>query len=292
MRRSDHRRASSDRDWRTIAVIYAVIGLIANTISALSVKELPPEELYKTDLEVIQMDEKPYTLLEGARLLFSNKYYMMICGVLFLSQLCQSSLNMGLYFMKYVLGNEALLKAFTLFANAPLILGLIIIPWLVRKLRGMYKLNIAGYFLAVLGRIGVLVAAYIGSIPAMLVFTGIAALGVSPLQGGMNALIASCSEYTFLTQRKRIDGTMYSSSSFGTKLGASLGTAICGWIMASAGYVENAATQTASAINMLHILYLWVPVILNCAVMILLAYLKVEKANEKVLASKVQRYGI
>lgn len=198
---------------------------------------------------------------------------MMICGVLFLSQLCQSSLNMGLYFMKYVLGNEALLKTFTLFANAPLIVGLIIIPWLVRKLRGMYKLNIAGYFLAVLGRIGVLVSAYIGSIPAMLVFTGIAALGVSPLQDGMNALIASCSEYTFLTQRKRIDGTMYSCSSFGT--------AICGWLMAAAGYVENAAVQTASTLNMLHILYLWVPVILNSALMVLLAYLKVEKANEK-----------
>ena len=280
----------NEEAWRNIAVIYAVIGLIANTISALSVKELPPEELCKTDLEVIQMDDKPYTLLEGARLLFSNKYYMMICGVLFLSQLCQSSLNMGLYFMKYVLGNEALLKAFTLFANAPQILGLIIIPWLVRKLRGMYKLNIAGYFLAVLGRIGVLVAAYIGSIPAMLAFTGIAALGVSPLQGGMNALIASCSEYTFLTQRKRIDGTMYSCSSFGTKVGASLGTAICGWLMAAAGYVENAAVQTASTLNMLHILYLWVPIILNGSVMVLLAYLKVEKANEKVLASKIQRY--
>ena len=276
--------------WRTIAVIYAVIGLIANTISALSVKELPAEELYKTDLEVIQMEEKPYTLLEGAKLLFSNKYYMMICGVYFLSQLCQSSLNMGLYFMKYVLGNEGLLKIFTLFANVPLILGLIIIPWLVKKLRGMYKLNIAGYFLAVLGRIGVLVAAYIGSIPAMLVCTGIASLGTSPLQGGANALIASCSEYTFLTQRKRIDGTMYSCSSFGIKVGASLGTAICGWMMAAAGYVENAATQTVSTLNMLHILYLWVPIILNVAVMMLLAYLNVERANEKVLASKIQRY--
>ena len=276
--------------WRNIAVIYAVIGLVTNTISALSVRELPPEELYKTDLEVIQMDEKPYTLLEGAKLLVSNKYNMMICGINFLSQLCQSSLNMGLYFMKYVLGNEGLLKTFTLFANAPLILGLIIIPWLVRKLRGMYKLNIAGYFLAVLGRIGVLIGACIGSIPVMLGCTAIASLGTSPLQGGMNALIASCSEYTFLTQRERIDGTIYSCSSFGTKVGASLGTAICGWMMSTAGYVENAATQTASTLTMLHILYLWVPIILNAAVMVLLAYLNVEKANEKVLASKIQRH--
>lgn len=276
--------------WKAMAVIYAVIGLITNTISVFSVKELPPEELYKTDLEVIQIEQKPYTLLEGARLLLSNKHYMMICGVYFLSQLCQSSLNMGLYFMKYVLGNEGLLKTFALFANVPLILGLIVIPWLVKKLRGMYKLNIVGYFLAVLGRLGVLVSAYIGSIPAMLVFSGIASLGTSPLQGGMNALIASCSEYTFLTKRKRIDGTMYSCSSFGIKAGGSLGTAICGWLMAAAGYVENAATQTASTVNMLHILYLWVPIILNIAIVLLLRYLNVEKANEKVLAAKLRQY--
>ena len=31
--------------WRTIAILYAVIGLIVNTISVLSVKELPAEEL-------------------------------------------------------------------------------------------------------------------------------------------------------------------------------------------------------------------------------------------------------
>ena len=276
--------------WKAIAIIYAVIGVIANTISSFSVKELPAEDLYKTDLEEVQMDSKPYGLMEGFKLLLSNKYYMLICGVYFLSQLCQSSLNMGLYFMKYVLGNEGLMKTFSLFANAPLIIGLIIIPWLVKKLRGMYKLSIAGYFLAVLGRIGVLIAAYIGSIPAMLVFTGIASLGTSPLQGGMNALIASCCEYTFLTQRKRIDGTMYSCSSFGIKIGGSLGTAICGWLMAAAGYVENAATQTVSTVTMLHILYLWVPIILNIAIMLLLTRLKVEKANEKVLASKLQQY--
>ena len=273
--------------WKSVAVIYAVIGLITNTASALSVKELPPEELYKTDLKVIQMQEKPYTIPEGAGLLFSNKYYMMVCGILFLTQLCQSSLNMGVYFMKYVLGDEGMLKTFTLCANIPLILGLFIIPWLVKKLRGMYKLHIAGYFLAFLGRLGVLIAAYLGSIPVMLVFTGIASIGTCPLQGGLNALIASCSEHTFLTQKRRIDGTMYSCSSFGIKLGAGLGSAICGWMMAAAGYVENAAAQSASTVNMLHILYLWVPVIANLAIMILLTRLNVEKANEKALASGI-----
>lgn len=74
----------------------------------------------------------------------------------------------------------------------------------------MYKLNLRGYIIAVIGRALVVVAGYIGSIPLMLAFTALAALGQGPWQGDMNAVIASCSEYTYLTQGKRVDGTMYS----------------------------------------------------------------------------------
>ena len=42
-----------------------------------------------------------------------------------------------------------------------------------------------------------------------------ARLGQGPWQGDMNAVIASCSEYTYLTQGKRVDGTMYSCTSLG-----------------------------------------------------------------------------
>lgn len=272
--------------WKRVAIIYAVIGLVANTVSALSVKEMPPEELYKTDLGAVEIQEKPYTLPEGAALLLSNKYFIMICGICLLSQISQSSLNIGVYFMKYVLENEGLLKTFSLFTNVPLILGLIVTPWLVRKLRGMYKLNIAGYAIAVLGRLCVMIAAYAGSVPAMLIFTAVAALGTSPMNGDLNALVASCSEHTFLTHGKRIDGTMYSCSSFGIKVGAGIGTAVSGWLMAAAGYIENAPVQTTGTITMLHILYLWAPIVLNVAITLLLTRLNVEKANERLLAAR------
>lgn len=270
--------------WKCVAIIYGAVGLLANTLSALSFKEMPQEELYMTDFNTVDMPEKNYTLPEAARYLFGNPYFLMVCGIYLLSQVSQSALGMGVYFMKYVLGSDALLKRFSLFANLPLILGLIITPWLVKKLRGMYKLNIAGYALAVLGRIGVLIAAYAGSIPAMLVCTGLAALGTSPLHGDLNALIASCSEHTFLSHGIRIDGSMYSCASFGIKAGASIGTAISGLLMASAGYVENAAVQSADTIRMLHILYLWLPVLLSLTITILLTKLDVEKANGKLLA--------
>ena len=269
--------------WKLVAVGYAVIGLISNTISGLSVKELPEEE--QTAGEQKGNEEK-YTLVEGAKLLFANKYYVMICGVYLLVQLCIATMNMGVYYMKYILGNENLLGTFSLAMNIPVIIGLIITPWLVSKMGGMYKINIIGYCIAAFGRILVMIAGYMGNVPLMLVFSGFAAIGISPLSGDLSALVASCSEYTYLTTGKKIDGTMYSCSSFGTKVGAGLGTAICGWLLAAGGFVENAAVQTASAMGMMRFLYLWAPVILYGTMALLLTRLDVEKANKKILEAK------
>ena len=91
-------------------------------------------------------------------------------------------------------------------------------------------------------------------------FTGIAAFGMGPWQGDMNAVIASCSEYTYLTKHKRVDGTMYSCTSLGIKLGGGIGIAITGWLLDLSGFDGALAVQSDSCIQMLQIMYLWVPV--------------------------------
>ena len=272
--------------WKMVAIIYAIIGLVVNTISCLSVKELSTEDLDETDDKALQEKEEKYTLVQAAKLLFSNKYYLMICATYIGTQLYASALNMGLYFMKFILGNEDYLGDFSLAINIPLIIGLLLTPTLVRKMGGMYRINIIGYVVAIIGRALVIVAGYMGNVPLMLAFTAVAAFGTSPLQGDLNALIASCSEYTLHTKGKRIDGTMYSCSSFGIKVGGSLGTAACGWLLDAAGFVEQAAVQSASATNMLYVLYLWLPMCLNIFVTIVLTRLKVEKANADLLSSR------
>ena len=193
---------------------------------------------------------------------------------------------MGIYYMKYILGDEGYFSNFALAINIPMVIGLIILPFIIEKMKGMYKLNILGYLIAILGRLGVMVAAYMGSIPLMLAFTALATFGIAPLQGDMNALIASCSEYTTLTTGHRLDGMMFSCSSLGIKIGGALGTAICGWLLDAAGYVENAAVQTDATVGMLQFLYLWAPVIICGVVMFLISLLKVEKANAELLAAR------
>ena len=265
--------------WRTVAIIYAIIGVISNTLSVLSVKELSDEELaeYKKSDE----SEEKYNLISAFKLLVHNKYFLMICGSYLLMQLYSATLGMGIYFMKYVLGDEGLFGTFSWAINIPMIVGLLVTPILVVKFNGMYKLNVAGYVIGTAGRLGVVAAGYMGNSMLMLAFTAVAALGMSPLQGDMNALIATTSEYTRLTTGKKVDGTMYSCTSFGTKVGGGLGTAIAGWMLAASGYVQNAVTQSQSCVNMLYVMYLWLPMIFNLIITFILIRLNVEKANKE-----------
>lgn len=268
--------------WRTLAVIYAVIGLVVNTISVLSVKELPEEELNESGEDAgNETEAEKYGLVEAVRLLAANKFYLMICGVYILQQVYTAMINMGIYYMTYVLKNENLYGVFSWAVNIPLIIALVFTPTLVAKWNGMYKLNLRGYMLGTLGRGLVVVAGYLGSVPLMLLFTAAAAFGQGPWQGDMNAVIASCSEYTYLTKHKRVDGTMYSCTSLGVKLGGGLGTAAAGWLLAASGFDGTAAVQTESCMRMLYFMYLWLPLIISLIITFVLSRMNVEKANDE-----------
>ena len=266
--------------WRTVTIIYALIGLIVNTVSVFSVKELPEAD---EEMERERVEEHKLTFLKSIKLLLKNKYYVIICITYIITQIYSSVIGMGIYYMKYILGNEGLFSDFALAINIPMVVGLLVLPTIIQKLGGMYKLNIGGYALATVGRLGVMIAGYMGSVPLMLFFTALATLGIVPLQGDLNALIASCSEYTTLMTGYRLDGMMYSCSSLGIKIGGALGTAICGWLLDSTGYIENALVQTPETISMLRFLYLWATTILCGIVMLLLSRLKVEKANKELM---------
>ena len=269
--------------WRRIAIIYAIVGLITNTYSVFSVKELPEAD---DEMEEEREEEHKLTFLQSFKLLLKNKYYVIICCSYILTQLYASVIGMGTYYAKYILGNEELFSDLSLGINITMVVALTILPYVIKKMGGMYKLNIWGYVLAALGRVGVMAAAYMGSFPLMIAFTAVSTIGIAPLQGDLNALIASCSEHTTLKTGYKLEGMMYSCSSLGLKLGGALGTAICGWLLDAAGYVENAAVQTAATVNMLNFLYLWMPIILCAAVGFLLVFLRVEKANEKLILEK------
>ena len=298
--------------WRAIAIIYALIGLAVNTLAVFSVRELPEEELEGDGpdagadnspnagaghqegqgagrQEVESTAEERPTMRESARMLLSNRYYLIILGIFLLTQIFTAMLNMGIFFMKYILGDAKLLGVFAWAINVPLIVGLLVTPVVVDRFKEMYRVNIWGYAIAVVGRLGVLVAAYMGSVPLMLALSALASLGMSPLQGTLNAMIAEISEYTWLRTGKRIDGLMFSCTSLGVKVGGGVGTALAGWLLAASGYVRDAPVQPDSTAQMLYVMYVWLPLIANALILLLLTRLDVEQVNTRLRADAADK---
>lgn len=264
------------KGWRTVAFIYAIIAFIVNAISVFSVKELPPEE---NETENAQGNEEKISFLESMKLLLSNKYFLMIAAFYILTYVQTGIAGIGIYYMTYVLGNPALLGTFSMAQMLPMVIGLAFTPALVKKFKGMYKVNLTGYCLAAVFRIGFIIGGYMGNIPLMLGSSVLAGFCTSPATGDINALISATSDYTVRTTGKHIEGAMFSCSSLGIKVGGGIGSAISGLLLSASGYVAGAAQQSASTINMLNFMYLWFPMISIVLIAVIMYFLKVEKAN-------------
>lgn len=217
---------------------------------------------------------------DSIKLLFNNKYYIFIMLTYLFIYASDGFAAVGMFYMTYVLGDANLFGTFSAAMNIPMILGLILVPWVVNRF-GIYRANFVGYLGAAIFRGIFAIAGFAHNVPLMLIAMVISQLFSCPCAGDLNAVIASVSEHTYLRFGKRIDGTMFSCSSVGIKIGSAIGTVVAGWMLEMSGYVANASVQAESCILMLNIMYLLIPVLLNSALAVVMFLMDVEKANEK-----------
>nr|WP_288740635.1 glycoside-pentoside-hexuronide (GPH):cation symporter [uncultured Mediterraneibacter sp.] len=263
------------KGWKTVAIIFSVAALIINTISVFSIKELPEEEL----LGEKKIQEK-VSLAAGIKVIVKNKYYLMILAIYVLYYgMMGVTQTVGIYYMTYVFEQPSLLGTFTLATLLPMIIVLAVTPALVKK-KGMYKIINLGYDGAILFRGLFMVFAFMANKGLMLVTLLLNGFCTGPLVGSLNALISESSDYTYRTQKQRLDGMMFSCSSFGIKVGGGIGTAAAGWLLAAGGFDGQAAVQAASAVNMIKVSYAVVPFAVVVFMKLLVKALKVEKANK------------
>lgn len=269
------------KGWRAVAIICALIGLVVNTISCLAVKEIEPEQT-AVDTENKKSEDDKLSFIDTVKLLFANKYYIMIV-VLYIVYYIMSNITTGsgVFFATYVLGNGSLLGMFQMMKMFPVIIALIFTPFLVKKTKSMQKVNFWGYAINCFLSLFFIYFAYTKNITLMLLFMFVKGIFAGTLSGTLNALVAEISGYTYRTKGVRMDGTMFSCSSLGVKIGGGIGTAAVGWLLNLGGYVGTAATQTQSAINMIFAMYVIIPAIFGVIITILLGMLNVEKANRK-----------
>lgn len=216
------------------------------------------------------------------KLLFKNPYYIIILG-LYLVNYIYSGITQGsaIYFMTYYMGDPALLGTFSLFQLVPVMIILTLTPMLVKKFGSMWKVNLYARVITLLMGVVFIVGAMGKNLPVMLFATFFRNMAGGPLTGTLNALVAETSDYTWRTQKVRIDGVMFSCSSIGVKLGGGIGSAVVGWLLALGGFDGKAAVQPTGAVNMIFFMYAVIPLLFGIVMAILVYLMKVEKANKE-----------
>lgn len=273
--------------WRVTALIFAVIGLVVNTISCLAVKELPEEELNETEGEpaaeaqTAPAEKKP-GMLETAKLLLKNKYYLMILAIYIVYYIMSNlTTGAGAFCATYYWGDGGLLGSFSMMKMFPVIIALAVSPFLIKKFGSMQKVNFWGYVISCILGIPMIYFAMQKNLSMFLLFMFLKGTFAGTLSGSLNALVAEASGYTTRTTGVRMDGMMYSCSSLGVKVGGGIGTAAVGWLLELGGFEGTAAVQSAGAISMIFNLYITFPFIIGIIITVLLAFLDVEKANKQ-----------
>ena len=250
--------------WRTTALIFAIVGLVVNTISCLAVKELPEEELSGNTSEAAEegkavAEEKKHGFAETAKILVHNKYYLMILAIYIVYYIMSNlTTGAGVFCATYYWGDGSLLGQFSM----------------------MKMVNFWGYAISSVLGIPMIYFAMQKNLSMFLLFMFIKGVFAGTLSGSLNALIAEASGYTTRTTGVHMDGMMYSSS-LGVKVGGGIGTAAVGWLLKLGGFVGTATVQSESAIRMIFNLYITFPFVIGIIITVLLAFLDVEKANKK-----------
>ena len=279
------RAGNTKLSWTIVIGVYAVIALIVYSLCYVNTTE-------RVNAEEDQhgQDDKKLGFVESLFNVMKNKYWRILTvNGIFSSAVI--SLNMGsmFFYLAYVCGKPQSVAIVGMLLSMPMLVLIPLSAPIVAKC-GMKNSLVAGVLIMTVGRIIVGVS---GESSLMMIYVGtfIFALGCST-QWCSYPLLCYTVEYGQWKTGVRQEGMIMSANSFGSKCGTALGTALCGWVLAWAGYNGAAEIQTASALTGIKIVYVYLPVILNILSAVILSFYKLEKEYSTIVKELEERKAV
>ena len=232
--------------WIKFGFIMGIIVILAALICYATSRETATEA--GAVVEVKEEDEEVIPFKEALGKLFHNKYWVIVLVVNLLSCIIYGlAAGAGVYYCKWIFGNDNLVGVLGGIGMIPTLLGFILVGPMIKKL-GVVKTLLVSFAMGAGANILLLFTkdificyALFGSI------TTFATIPMMCLVGVMTAMSIDYNEYKYGVRMVAISN---SASSFGGKVGSGLGTSIIGWFLAAVGYdaaqtVAPAATKMA-----------------------------------------------
>lgn len=270
--------SSNQKSWIIVSVIYGAIAAALFLTCFAKTKER---------VQISTEQKENIRLGESFRLIMKNNYWLMIVGI-WVSMAVGMSMNMsvGTYYAKYILGNENLAGFISAVTIVPAIVCMPAIVPLIKKY-GKRNIGLIGSIISLIAHLMIFLNAT--NAAWLIVCSLFKGVGQAALTGTIFAMVADTIEYGQWKTGKRVEGMLYSSTTFGAKVGAGIGGAAALAIIGAAGYDGLAAVQSASALAAIKQVYLVIPIPFLVLVPVFYALYKLDKIYPTVMKDLEQR---
>lgn len=270
--------STHQKSWIIVSVIYGVVAAALFLTCFAKTRE-------RVQISAQQKESIP--LGESFRLVLKNNYWLIIVGVWVVTALGMGmGMSVGTYYAKYILGDENLSGFLSAISLIPTLVCMPLVAPLSKKF-GKRNVAFVGSLISIAGQAMMLVSPE--SFPWLIACNVVKGVGSAALTGTPFAMVADTIEYGQWKTGKRVEGVLYSSTTFGAKIGAGVGMAIALAILGAAGYDGVAAVQSASAISAIRSLYLLAPIPFLIALPILYWFYKLDPIYPQVMRDLEER---
>ena len=228
--------------WITMMSILAIMALPLTLVEYFFTKERVTAE--SADIE---QREKPLTFKEQLRILFTDKYMILMYGYFLISTIGSVLKNMGLvYYCNYVLGtyNDGITQMLvSVIGGVPMGIGIFAV-WPLAKKFGKRNVTMVGFLLYALGSL----ICWLFPTNLVVVLAGqfIKNIGGLPSAYVFMALFADCLDHLEWKHDKRVDGAAMSIYNIIAVAMVGIMTGVFNCMLAGAGYV---APVTANSVK-------------------------------------------
>lgn len=248
--------------------LFAVVGVVMFLITFLNTRERVQS--------VDGNDSVPFK--ESIKVLKGSKIWISVASLslfFFMAYIVKAS--SAIYYITYNIERPDLVSLVNTLGMLSIV-GILAVPF-ITKVMSKRTTVILGLILTIIGQLVMYFAHQ--SIAILIIGTVISAIGLGFPAGLIFVLMADIVDYGEWKTGIRAQGLLGAVASMGGKFGSGLGGALPAWLLAAGHYVAN-EKQTASALNMIEISYIWVPIILCIGAIISMMFYKFEKPHAEI----------
>lgn len=265
---------SGKHGWFITAIIYGLASTFGYFFCYRNTRERVIERANSNDSA--QLDG---SLFEKIKTVSKNKYWWIVLGIMIITFISAGLGGINVYFCKYVLHSETYVGILGTANYIPMILGSIVLIQLAKKYTKK-QIVMAGLLVNLIGCI--IIAMFHTQGNPIILGSVLKGFGSSTIYGLIYAMFADTVDYGEWKNGQRAEGITFSAGSFSEKIGSGLGVVILGALLSLGGYIGGSSSQSATTLNFISFIFVYLPILIDVVSMLLLSFYKLDSIYLKI----------